>query len=36
MNKWQEDISRISREKVLGKLFHQQWSRLISQGIMRG
>ena len=36
MNKWQEDISRVRRENVLGNLFHKQWSRLFSQGIMRG
>ena len=34
MNRWQENISRIKREKVLGSYFHEAWRRLFDQGIM--
>ncbi|MGO9569543.1 MAG: ATP-binding protein [Desulfomonilaceae bacterium] len=34
MNRWQEEISRIRREMVLGSYFHEKWDRLFEQGIM--
>jgi PAS domain S-box-containing protein len=34
MNRWQERISRIRREQVLGAFFHEKWERLFEQGIM--
>lgn len=34
MNRWQEHISRIRREQVLGTFFHEKWERLFEQGIM--
>lgn len=34
MNRWQEKISRIKREQVLGTYFHEKWRRLFDQGIM--
>lgn len=34
MNRWQETISRIRREQVLGTFFHEKWERLFEQGIM--
>lgn len=36
MNRWQEEISRINRKKILGNFFHEKWPRLFSQGIMNG
>jgi PAS domain S-box-containing protein len=34
MNKWQEKISQIRREQVLGGYFHEKWEKLFRQGIM--
>ncbi|MEW6266367.1 MAG: ATP-binding protein [Thermodesulfobacteriota bacterium] len=34
MNRWQEKISRVRREQVLGSYFHEKWERLFQQGIM--
>lgn len=34
MNQWQEKISRVRREQVLGAYFHEKWERLFQQGIM--
>ncbi|MDQ7785835.1 MAG: ATP-binding protein [Desulfomonilaceae bacterium] len=34
VNAWQERISRVRREQVLGTYFHDKWERLFKQGIM--
>lgn len=34
MNHWQERISRVRREQILGSFFHEKWERLFKQGIM--
>ncbi|MBI5249035.1 MAG: PAS domain-containing protein, partial [Desulfomonile tiedjei] len=34
VNAWQERISRVRREQVLGTYFHEKWERLFKQGIM--
>jgi len=34
MNRWQEHISRVRREQILGSYFHEKWERLFQQGIM--
>ena len=34
MNQWQEKISRVRREQILGAYFHEKWERLFQQGIM--
>ena len=34
MNQWQEKISRVRREQVIGSYFHEKWERLFQQGIM--
>jgi PAS domain S-box-containing protein len=34
VNAWQERISRMRREQVLGAYFHDKWERLFKQGIM--
>jgi PAS domain S-box-containing protein len=33
MNQWQEKISHIKRDQVLGTLFHETWERLFDQGL---
>lgn len=34
VNAWQERISQVRREQVLGACFHDKWERLFKQGIM--
>lgn len=33
MNKWQEKISHITKDRVLGTYFHETWERLFDQGL---
>ena len=34
MNRWQEKMSQVRREQVIGDFFHEKWERLFEQGIM--
>ena len=36
MNRWQEEISKISRDQATDTFFHDTWKRLFEQGFMDG
>lgn len=33
MNRWQESMSHVSRDQVIGSTFHETWKRLFDQGV---
>jgi len=36
INRWQEKISKVKRDEVIGRYFHDKWQRLFEQGFMDG